>query len=80
MNEKLIAYRKELWRFQEVFENPFYLFVIEAPKYEVAKFSEKMGENFYAVDAKSFFEIPEKEQLAHPIYIWGGDGQTYPLG
>lgn len=79
MNEKLIAYRRELQRFQAVFDNPFYLFVIEAPKHEVRKFVQKMDENFYAVDAPTFFGIPKREQLTSPIYYWGGDGQTYPL-
>lgn len=79
MNEKLIAYRRELERFQAVFDNPFYLFVIEAPKQEVRRFVQKMDENFYAVDAPTFFGIPKKEQLTSPIYYWGGDGQTYPL-
>ncbi len=79
MNEKLIAYRRELDKFQAVFDNPFYLYVIEAPKHEVRMFVQKMDENFYAVDAPTFFGIPKGEQLTSPIYYWGGDGQTYPL-
>ncbi len=79
MNEKIIAYMRELEKFHAVFDNPFYLFVIEAPKHEVRRFVERMNENFYAVDAPTFFGIPKGEQLTSPIYYWGGDGQTYPL-
>lgn len=79
MNRKVDVYRKEVKKFQGVFDKPFYLFVIEAPRYEVKRFAEKLDGHFYAVDASSFFNVTKKEQLTTPIYIWGGDGQTYPL-
>ena len=79
MNRKLEMYRQELKSFQGMFHNPFYLFVVEAPKHEVVRFAEKLDESFYAIDAQTFFEVPLGEQLTTCAYIWGGDGRTYPL-
>lgn len=79
MNRKLDMYRQELKRFQGIFHNPFYLFVIEAPKHEVVRFAERLDENFYVVDSGTFFDVPPGEQLTTKAYTWGGDGRTYPL-
>lgn len=79
MNQKIQIYRKELVRFRQVFKTPFYLIVIDAPRYEVQWFSEKLDENFFVVYKQSFFEAEKGKQLTESIYIWGGDGKSIPL-
>jgi hypothetical protein len=79
MKRKVAAYQRELARFESVYDNPFYLFVIEAPQIEVKRFACELGPNFYATSAKEFFCVPKSKQLTSGIYIWGGDGKTYPL-
>jgi hypothetical protein len=54
------------------------LFVLDVPKYAVPSFFQQ-DEAFYFVDLDSFMNVEEGEQLAAPIYVWGGDGNKYPL-
>jgi hypothetical protein len=79
MKRKVAAYEKELARFENVFDNPFYLFVIEASHIEVQLFAKELGPSFYATSAQEFYSVPKGKQLSTSIYIWGGDGKAYPL-
>uniref|UniRef100_A0A7V3N4Y3 Replication-relaxation n=1 Tax=candidate division CPR3 bacterium TaxID=2268181 RepID=A0A7V3N4Y3_UNCC3 len=62
-------------------EDGFVLFVIDAPREEIKKFIKelKAGEKFMFCDYQTFLSVPYGKQITEPIYIWGGDGKSYPL-
>lgn len=80
MRDKITRYRQSLPKFADTFGvQPLVLFIVEAPRFAAIRLARSGDENFYFVDAKSYLSLPMGNQLTAPIYIWGGDGQTYPL-
>ena len=79
-----MAYRQYLSRFMDYFDNDVsLLFIFEAPTHKVQQFA-----NLHAVpnDAFVYFtslasllNAPPAALLTSPLFIWGGDGQTYSL-
>ena len=62
-------------------ESGLVLFVIDAPREEIEQFvkENKPGEMFMFCDYQTFLSVPYGQQLTAPIYIWGGDSNSYPL-
>ena len=61
---------------------PIVLFVVAIQKSELEGWFRKnmpIGERFYFTDYESFLSVPIGEQLITDIYIWGADGNYYPL-
>lgn len=76
---KVNQYGRYLWRIEEAFEaKAVVLFVIELPREAVRRMALKYGSYFYT-DYETFLKVPLGQQLTAPIYIWGENGQEYPL-
>lgn len=54
------------------------IFVIDALKEEIHELNVS-DDSCYFVDFNTFKSVPIGQQLSAPIYLWGGDGQPYPL-
>ncbi len=82
MKAKVHQYQNNFRRFEEHFgAMTLALFVFNAPRYKVWNFAKEQGvEASYFVDLATFMSIEAGAQLTAPIYFWGGDGQSYPLG
>lgn len=83
IKNKLSAYRRNLWQIEEKFEGKgIILFVIDVPKDVLKKFVDgmvPMGLPVFFTDFESFKNTEIGSQLSARIYIWGEDGNTYPL-
>jgi len=83
MKAKLAAYRKNLWRINEKFNtDSLIVFVLDVPRAEVQEFvMEVKPANLpvFFTDFETFKSVPIGQQLSAPIYIWGEDGNSYPL-
>lgn len=56
------------------------IFVIDAPAAEVLEMARRCSnEKCFFTDYETFKSVPIGQQLTAPIFIWGGDGQAYPL-
>jgi len=57
------------------------LFVIDVARVRVENFVNRLHPDgpFMFCDYETFKSVPIGEQLTAPIYIWGEDGETYPL-
>jgi len=58
------------------------LFVIDVGEKDVEEYIVKrlpLGDQFFFADYQTFLRQPIGDQLKAPIYIWGGDGEKYPL-
>jgi hypothetical protein len=83
IKNKLSHYRSNLWRIDEKFSSSsIILFVVDIPRDKLQKYLMEItpaGLPVFFVDFDSFTSIPIGEQLSAPIYIWGEDGNSYPL-
>lgn len=82
MKRKLNQYRQSVADIEVVFQaTAVVLFVFDTTKHEVIHFVKKYGrdQRFYFTDLISFMNVSMRKQLTAPIYIWGGDGKSYPL-
>lgn len=81
--QKIARYRKELHNVKEAMNLPaVVLFVLQLTRAELVLEMKKyklQDEPFYFTDWETFLSVPFGEQLTAPIYIWGGDGKSYPL-
>lgn len=58
------------------------VFVMEQPRALLRRWVARgvpWGAAHYFCDADTFFHLPDGRPLTAPVYLWGGDGQTYPL-
>lgn len=58
------------------------LFVLDVDRKRVESFvsrNKPIGEPFFFTDYQTFIKVPIGKQLSTTIYIWGVDGDTYPL-
>ena len=57
------------------------LFVMDISKVKVEKFVEGIipADALFFINYRTFLTIHSNEVLTAPVYIWGGDGKTYPL-
>lgn len=62
-------------------EVPAVLFICDVSKNEIIQFIENTDCDriFMFCDYETFKNIPIGENLTSPIYIWGVDGESYPL-
>lgn len=83
VRSKLTRYQKSYWYFLEKFEGKvIILFVMGIHKSELEAWIAKnkpFGQSFYFTDHESFLGVPLGEQFRSNIYIWGADGNYYPL-
>jgi hypothetical protein len=83
LSSKITRYEKNLWKLSLGLEaEPVVLFVLDIPRPEIemlVKTSNLGTDPFFFVDYASFQNVPTKKQLTAPIYLWGGNGKTYPL-
>ncbi len=82
MKNKVKQYKKRLPSFESFFEAPAaVLFILDVPRHEVKRFvnETESGDIFYFTDFALFINTARGEELDAPIYIWGGDGTSYPL-
>jgi hypothetical protein len=83
MRKKADQYRSGVRSIEDYFEaSPLVLFVLDVPQHSVKGMAQKLSDNgnqFYFVDLKTFMGVEIGKQLTAPIYIWGGDGEKYPL-
>jgi hypothetical protein len=83
MRSKLAAYRQSLDTINRKFNREgIIVFVCDVPREKVVSFIEKIQPAFLPVfftDVYTFSQVPIGRQLAAPIYLWGEDGQPYPL-
>lgn len=84
MKKKLTHYRTHLHKFESYFETDIIvLFIFEIPQFEIKQFV-KANLNqtetfFYFTNLKTFLGTDSQALLSTPIYLWGGDGNIYPL-
>lgn len=84
MRKKLTAYRKNLFRFIDYFDNDVsVLFILDAPQHRVKQFALDNAvpkDRFaYFTDLSSVMQVPKTELLTSPLYIWSGDGKAKSL-
>ncbi len=84
MKKKLVQYRTYLYQFESYFESEIIvLFIFDARRFEVKNFvnehTRPTDTFFYFTDLNTFNSVEATVQLSSPIYLWGGDGQSYPL-
>jgi hypothetical protein len=82
MQKKIEQYQHNLPAFEDYFETlTLALFILDIPCYEVKRFvqAHDTGDIFYFTDLASFIATPKGKELEAPIYLWGGDNQTYSL-
>ena len=84
MRGKLKAYRHYLFRFIDYFDSAVsVLFIFDVPRYKVQQFvaSHTTSDDtpFYFTDLASLLAVPKDGLLTSPLFIWGGDGKSYPL-
>jgi len=83
MQKKADQYRSGIRSIEDYFEaKALVLFVLDVPQHSVKRTAQKLcsnGEQFYFVDLQTFMGVEIGKQLSAPIYIWGGDGEKYPL-
>jgi hypothetical protein len=81
---KIARYNKSLQELQNRLGCiAFTLFILDVPRWEVEHFVHRsmyLADDAFFVDHASFLSIPYGKQLSAPIYIWGEDGESYPLG
>lgn len=76
VNRKVRMYQEYLPRIEERFGGQgVVLFVLDIPREKI----KPTGEFCFFVDYETFKSVPLGHQLTNSIYIWGGDGETYPL-
>ena len=70
IDKKIRSYVSGLPKFRKEFEaEPYLIYVIEAPGWEVEKIANRWGkQSFYFTDARTFFSVPYGQQLERPIY------------
>jgi hypothetical protein len=75
IEKRLQLYKENLSKFREEFSaEPYVVWVIDAPEWEVEKFAAQHDfNNFYFTDARQFYSVPYGEQLSRQIYIWRGE-------
>jgi hypothetical protein len=69
-------------RYKNSLDTAVVLFVVDAPREKLQEYLKKAREDwdyFYFTDYLTFQAVPYGQQYQAPIYIWGGDGKTYPL-
>lgn len=80
---KITAYKKNLYKLEYAFTgHAVVLFVLDAERKHLKRYLESrmpIGGEFYFCDTETFLSVPYGDQLTADIYIWGGDGNTYPL-
>lgn len=81
---KLTRYRNNLPYIEEKFygAKAIVMFVLAVRRPIVKRIVGEVrpaGDPFFFTDYKSFLEVPHSKQLTTPIYIWGEDGESYPL-
>ena len=76
VNQKVAMYQKNLPNIEERFGGQgTVLFVLDIPREKI----KPTGEFCFFTDYETFKTVPYSQQLTASIYIWGGDGKTYPL-
>ena len=57
------------------------LFVMDIPRVKVEQFVAGTipADPIFFIDYRTFMTVHAGEVLTAPVYIWGGDGNTYPL-
>lgn len=83
MKGKLYAYRQNLERINGKFNRDgIIVFVCDVPRQRVLNFIERlkpMGLPVFFTDSTTFKAVTMGYQLTAPIYLWGEDGNSYPL-
>jgi hypothetical protein len=80
--ERYNLVKGKMIRYRHTYPDGLVLFVIDALREKVEQYVRKMtpcGDNFFFTDYQTFKNVPIGQQLTAPIYIWGEDGQPYPL-
>ena len=79
VEQKVAAYTRHLSEIEGDFKRgAIVIFVIDALKEEIHELNVS-DDSCYFVDFNTFKSVPIGQQLSAPIYLWGGDGQPYPL-
>lgn len=75
IGKRLQAYKESLGKFANEFSaEPYVVWVIDAPEWEVEAFASKHDHNnFYFASERDFYSVAYGEQLSKPIYIWRGE-------
>jgi hypothetical protein len=68
--------KQKIEAYKEISGNFVVVFVLDVFPQRLANY---VDGPFYFIDYESFKTIPYGEQLTAQKYIWGGDGQIYPL-
>ncbi len=80
---KLAKYRAHLAGIEAQFQaKGLVVFALDVPRATVVRFVRRLaplGQSFFFTDYDTFLRVPIGEQLAAPIYLWGGDAQAYTL-
>jgi hypothetical protein len=83
VKSKLAAYRNHLENINHKFNRKgIIVFVCDVPREKVTSYIEKnkpTGLPVYFTDYATFKTVEIGKQLSTPIYLWGEDGQSYPL-
>ena len=83
VKSKVKRYLKNLYNIESKFQaEAFVVFVIDIDNWAVQDFVLKnmpIGEQFFFTGYDNFLKSPIGEQLDTSIYIWGEDGNKYPL-
>lgn len=82
IKNKVSAYQRHLWEFEQRYAKPIILFVIDISKDILQEFVSSLlpcGPHFFFTDFETFKEVSLGSQLTAPIYIWGEDGSKGPL-
>lgn len=83
VKSKVTGYSNYLYNIESKFDaEAIVLFVIDADRWAVDGWVQEhmpVGEQFRFTDYDTFLKTPQGEQLIEPIYIWGEDGNPYPL-
>lgn len=82
---KIRKYTQHLEDIQEHFlgKSTAVLFVIDIPIAKVQQFVSRLVDidaRFFFTSFEVFLQAEVGKHLSSPIYIWGRDGKTYPLG
>jgi hypothetical protein len=79
---KVKKYLRNLQAIENKFKaEPVVVFVVDAKRAEVDHMVARINPAgpFFFSDYEAFLEVPIGQQLTAEIYIWGEDGNLYPL-
>lgn len=78
--KKTNFYRKYLDRIETHFDSKAIVVLLLDTKDALKHATASLGAHFaYYVDLQTFAKVKTGDHLTAPIYIWGGDGNKYPL-